>query len=184
MVACSGIWRAVHELVAQIACFPDTGISLGALHESTSLPPGTSLEAAQLLACKTQSVLRLSFCQTLDVPMKGQLSLPCAMLLGHPTNAGGSLTHPSSPWVFVHAGTACSRAVGKDVIWEIEKRRRLMAASERQQQTGSSSQAGREQGWNWGCCFCSEFPQSLELQEGSCGKMIHAWMSLFNPAGS
>lgn len=61
MAECSGIWRAVHELVAQSACFPDTGMSWEQHWMSAHLlPPGTSLEAAQLLACKAQPVLRLT----------------------------------------------------------------------------------------------------------------------------
>lgn len=60
-----------------------------------------------------------------------------------------------------------------------------MAASERQQQIGSSSQAGGEQGEAEGRAeLCSEFSQSLAPQEGSCRKAIHTWMSWFNPAGS
>lgn len=171
MVECSSIWRAVHELVTQIARFPDTDISLGAALDKCTSSASRNKFGGSTAACKTQSVLILTVSVRPWMTMKGQLSLPCAMLLRHPSSAEGSLTHPASPWVPVHAGTACGRAVGKGVICEIQRRRRLMTATERQQQTGSSSQAGGEQAEKLGdAASALGFPDPWHLRRGPVGR--------------
>lgn len=149
MVECSGIWRAVHELVAQISCFPDTDISLGvALDKCTSSASRDKFGGSRAACLHSTVCAQIKFLSDLGWPWRASSDLmPCPET---PYSAGGSPTHPASPWVPVHADTAWGRAVGKGVIWEIQRKRRLRAATETQQQIGSNSRAGGEQGWTWG----------------------------------
>lgn len=67
---------------------------------------------------------------------------------------------------------ACSRAVGEEGIpGELQRGcRRLLAATGRQQKTGSSTRAGGGQGQSWGAVSALSCPHPWDLRKGPVGR--------------
>lgn len=77
--------------------------------------------------------------------MKGQLGLPCAMLLGHPTNAGGSLTHPA--WCTTVGACPCRHSLRQSC-----RERSLLGSTEKEEADSChwETAANWQQQPNWG----------------------------------
>lgn len=134
------------------------------------------MEAAQLVAHKTQPAPELTVSvRPLNVPVRGQLSFPCAMLLGHPTNAGGSLTHSS---LVCQLGCLpmqpqpAAELKGKEKTSPRQRREgggcRLPLGDSRT--LAAAPELGGGEGRSWGCRFCCEPPHPWDPRKGPVGR--------------
>ena len=112
--------------------------------------------------------------------MQGQLSFPCAVLLGHPPNAGGSLTQPS---LVCQLGClpmqpqSAAELKGKEKTSPKRCREgggcQLLLGDSRK--LAEALELGEDKGKVGGAASAFSAPPSLGPQEGSCGKVCCAW---------